>query len=94
MSAPTSQLPSFSLVIQHTQASNILVTMHWQPPTHTAPQPQTTNISSPAAATANTPTQSQPTNVPVTPSHARRVYSTIKRAFQTLGARLRARRDT
>ncbi|KAF8213664.1 hypothetical protein K438DRAFT_1957028 [Mycena galopus ATCC 62051] len=92
MSTPTTplpSLPSFSLVIHHAEASNVFVTMVWQPTGATA------NANAPAAAAPPpaVPSQVQPQPT-ATAAPIRRVYSILKRAFLSLGARLRIERHS
>ncbi|KAF8213659.1 hypothetical protein K438DRAFT_1957024 [Mycena galopus ATCC 62051] len=80
MSTPSSQLPSFSLVIHHADAPNVFVTMCWQPTNETT----NTNTAPPPAVPSSQPQPAAP---------ARRIYLTLKGALQSLGARLRIGRD-
>jgi len=93
-SRTTSQLPSFSLVIEQAEHSNVVVTVHLRPIIYH--DPQTPNVHLPTATTTTTtvPSQPHPVGVSVNTSSVSRVDSIMRRALQTLGARLRGRRDT
>ncbi|KAF8213667.1 hypothetical protein K438DRAFT_2160319 [Mycena galopus ATCC 62051] len=73
MSTPTTPLPSFSLIIHHAEASNVFVTMVWQPTS------ATTNTNATAAATPPPAPPSQPQPHPAVPAaFARRIYPILK----------------